>query len=528
MSISPLAKDPIYSTISGVVIMCRVSSTKQARDGHGLDGQEAACRKWCEQRNLTVIKVIKEAGVSGASKTRDGHEELFEFLKRNKNMLVLYYDVSRIARDVQTHVMIINRIGELGAMAQTVTAQIEDTPAGDLVINLLASVAQFQRRQLIENVHSKMKARMEAGFWQFSAPSGYKYFEDPLLGKVLRASEPQCELIKEALTGYSTGRFIDQVAIQHFLEAHQFRYHSQSSKVHLSHVKRILSRSAFYAGWLEYPDWNVTRRKGQHEPLIDDSTHQLVQARLHGASKKGYLRKDAHPDFPLRGLVRCSACEQPLTASWSTGKSGSKYPYYRCKNAACRLQNKNIRCEKLHDDFEELLGRITPDERVLLLVKRVCEDLWNSKSQTLHTEIKNSQKNIQNLDNKISLATERLLMNTKPEINKALEDSITTASLQKDEVERRIASLKVSTNGFETFLEKVFRIVEKPVDAWKLGSRSHRLVVLTVVFSQPLKYSYENKFETPKISPLLEIIDEASHSQKDLVTPRGVEPRFPG
>ena len=45
----------------------------------------------------------------------------------------------------------------------------------------------------------------------------------------------------------------------------------------------------------------------------------------------------AHPDFPLRGFVRCESCGRGLTGSWSKGRSGY-YAYYHCR-ARCRAVN---------------------------------------------------------------------------------------------------------------------------------------------------------------------------------------------
>jgi hypothetical protein len=44
-----------------------------------------------------------------------------------------------------------------------------------------------------------------------------------------------------------------------------------------------------------------------------------------------------HPDFPLRGFVRCERCGRPLMGSWSKGRNGH-YAYYHCQRQ-CRAVN---------------------------------------------------------------------------------------------------------------------------------------------------------------------------------------------
>jgi hypothetical protein len=41
-------------------------------------------------------------------------------------------------------------------------------------------------------------------------------------------------------------------------------------------------------------------------------------------------RRRNHPDFRLRGFVRCDVCGRPLTGSWSKGRNGH-YAYYHCQ-----------------------------------------------------------------------------------------------------------------------------------------------------------------------------------------------------
>jgi hypothetical protein len=46
---------------------------------------------------------------------------------------------------------------------------------------------------------------------------------------------------------------------------------------------------------------------------------------LSGRMPTAAPRQRAHPDFPLRGFVRCESCRRGLTGSWSKGRSGSRF-----------------------------------------------------------------------------------------------------------------------------------------------------------------------------------------------------------
>jgi hypothetical protein len=87
---------------------------------------------------------------------------------------------------------------------------------------------------------------------------------------------------------------------------------------------------------VESPDFDVSA-KGNFEPLVDEATFYRAQAVLDGRIVVAGPRQRNHPDFPLRGFVRCEACGRPLTGSWSKGRNGH-YAYYHCQKP-CRSVN---------------------------------------------------------------------------------------------------------------------------------------------------------------------------------------------
>lgn len=84
-----------YLKYSSVVIYCRVSSQKQVREGNGLDSQEAKCRTWCRSRNLDVLKVFREEGISGGKEDRPALADMFSFLEEVSKKKYKMHSISR-------------------------------------------------------------------------------------------------------------------------------------------------------------------------------------------------------------------------------------------------------------------------------------------------------------------------------------------------------------------------------------------------------------------------------------------------
>ena len=82
------------------------------------------------------------------------------------------------------------------------------------------------------------------------------------------------------------------------------------------------------SGARSLPCVSIVSRKRSLPESTNGSTR--VQAILSGRVPSTAPRKRAHPDFPLRGFVRCESCGRGLTGSWSKGRS-EYYPYYHCR-----------------------------------------------------------------------------------------------------------------------------------------------------------------------------------------------------
>ena len=65
------------------IIYCRVSSNKQVREGHGLEGQEKRCRNYASSKGYSVIKVFKEERYFRGGCRSPSDERIVSLLRRN-------------------------------------------------------------------------------------------------------------------------------------------------------------------------------------------------------------------------------------------------------------------------------------------------------------------------------------------------------------------------------------------------------------------------------------------------------------
>jgi hypothetical protein len=69
----------------------------------------------------------------------------------------------------------------------------------------------------------------------------------------------------------------------------------------------MLLRNQLYAGIVDVPEYGVRGKRGDFEPLISEELFHRVPAILSRRAPSTAPRQRAHPDFPLRGFVRCES-----------------------------------------------------------------------------------------------------------------------------------------------------------------------------------------------------------------------------
>jgi len=425
------------------VIYCRVSSDKQAREGHGLEGQEKRCRDFAFYNEFEIEAVFKDQAVSGGLIDRPGIQALLDYvIEHGDGYAIIVDDINRFARDVVAHFTLKKAIKDAKSDLFCVNMKLEDNPEGHFIETIMAASTELERNRNKRQVCNRMKARLELGYWVFDAPPGYKYVKDAVHGKILVLDEPKASIVREAIEGFASGIFLMQQDVQAFLTEKKFTHRGKFKKVHLVQVKRILTRP-LYAGLIQYPDWDIKPIQGKHEGIVSVEVFKKVQEKLFGRAKKTFTKKVVHEDFPVRGFVLCSGCEKPLTASWSKGRT-QKYPYYRCNNKACSCAQKSIKKDVLEGAFAQALKSVTPAKQILELAKAITLDVYNKKQLQRDVQAISLQNKREHLEKQIKAATDRLIATTSPAVQAALEKQIEDFESQRHHLE--VSLRKMSTN----------------------------------------------------------------------------------
>lgn len=147
------------------VAYLRVSTEKQADHGVSLDAQRAKVQAYAALYDVTLVSIIVDAGVSAKSLDRPGLSEALAMLRMGKADALLVCKLDRLTRSVRDLGDLVTDYFASGRAALlSVSEQIDTRSAGGrLVLNVLASVSQWEREAIGERTSAALQHKAAQG-----------------------------------------------------------------------------------------------------------------------------------------------------------------------------------------------------------------------------------------------------------------------------------------------------------------------------------------------------------------------------
>jgi site-specific DNA recombinase len=504
------------------VIYCRVSDQKQTERGTGLESQETRCREYAQRRGYVVLEVFAEQ-ITGKVTKRDAMTAMIAYIRerRREGVVVIIDDISRLARDVVAHWSLRDQITSVGGSLESPNQEFTDNPDTRLHETILAGVAQHFREKNRDQTKNRMRARIQNGYWAFQAPTGYKYVRESGRGSLMRIDEPVASVVREALEGYASGRFETPADVGRFLSKNPLFPQDNPGFVRHQRVNQLLNQ-CLYAGYVERPNWGISRRLGVHEPLISLETFQRIQDRLNGVGHARY-RRNLNEDFSLRGFVECADCGTPLTSCWSKGRK-AYYPYYLCPKKGCDSYGKSISRDLIEGQFGELLQSLQPNAKLFNVLRRMFRELWDHRGKQAGARRQQIVEEMGKLDAQIEGLLDRVVDATVPSVIARYETRIRDIEEQRLLLRERLAIVGQPASNFEDALRTALDFLANPCILWKSDRLEDRRTVLKLTFTDRLAYKFKEGFRTAALSMPFNILAGFLSRDGEMAHPRGFEP----
>ncbi|MCK4504676.1 MAG: recombinase family protein [Candidatus Aegiribacteria sp.] len=507
------------------VCYLRVSTSEQVK-GFSLITQEKICRSYCASKGWSVSKVYVDEGESARSTDRPQFLRMMEYIQKHKDSIdyLVVYRFDRFARYTADHFAMKSLLQRYSVQLISATEKVDDSPAGELVEGVTACVNQYESRVIGIRAKVNMLEARKQGRLTGPAPTGYLNVKDPRKSggggrSCVVVDEEQAPYIKKTYEMYATGLYSLKQIAEHISE---LGYRSRLKGIPLSpqQVHKILTNIT-YAGWVKV-DEETGYVQSAFPALIDQNTFNIVQRILHGYSPTAVPRIRSNPDFPLRHIIKCGGCGKPLTASWSKGKLGKKYPYYRCYRKGCKATS--IRKEDLENEFIDLLESLIPSPDFLRYFKDIVMDVWETKQKELSRKIAELQSYLSDLRHRRSrvinafLHEQSITQDVYEEELAAVTDSVSTT-------QNEISGLQDHNLDIDRLFNASAWVLRNASNTWVSADLEGKQRLQQALFPDGLEYSMEEGYSNPRIAKAFNVIQTSKASPSKLAGGQGFEPR---
>ena len=325
----------------------RVSSDEQAQHGISVDAQREILRAWGVVHQAGDVRLYEDAGFSGKNMERPALRQLLADVRAGEISAVVVWKLDRLSRSLRDTLSIIeDELQPAGVALHSVTESIDTgTPAGRMMLNILASFAQLEREQDSDRVvmahkHLAHDCRYLGGH----VAIGYRIDEDrhfqldpntaPIVRRVFEMYLSRC--------GYGE--------ILAYLNAEALQYSKRKSPWGKSDLHYLLSNEMYAGTYIrrlgtdkrsKVTSPEVIRVPGGIPAILTEEEWQRVCAMREANRAQSALYK-SETVYPLTGLVRCGICGGLMHLHYG-GKSraGERERYYRCQRScvpAARLE----------------------------------------------------------------------------------------------------------------------------------------------------------------------------------------------
>jgi len=141
----------------------RVSTDEQAKSGLGLEAQIAKIKAYAELFDIELTEIIADEGISGKTLERDGFKKAIKMLKDKKAEGMVIAKLDRLTRNVADLGTLVSTVfdkAELYSVSEQINTK---NAAGRLVLNVLVSVAQWERETICERTKDALQAKKARG-----------------------------------------------------------------------------------------------------------------------------------------------------------------------------------------------------------------------------------------------------------------------------------------------------------------------------------------------------------------------------
>lgn len=314
------------------VIYRRVSTDMQAEKGHSLETQRLRLESYATSQGWTITGDYIDDGYSAKNMDRPQLKKMLNDIEKKEFDIILVYKLDRLCRSVRDLNDMLETFDKYDVKFKSSTEVLDTTTAtGRMMINIIATLAQWEREQTSERIKNVIGKQREQGVWNGGiTPYGYRKTNG-----VLSIQEDEAETVRFIFKNIVAYGYIK---ISKMLNEKGIPS-PKGKGLWISQSVRNIIQNHFYYGERSYQNKGreeLTEIKIEgYKPIISKEEFNLAQkATIKRASTP--TRAKGEEIYPFSGIALCPKCGARLGGTIVKVR-GTKYKYYRCSN---RNQNR--------------------------------------------------------------------------------------------------------------------------------------------------------------------------------------------
>jgi site-specific DNA recombinase len=363
------------------VVYARVSTDEQGK-GYSLPTQLDACRQYAAEHHCSVVREFVD-DYTGTTLDRPALNELHELVASGSVDLVICYEIDRLARKMVYQLILEEEFAKRDVTVEYVLGRYEATPEGQLMKQIRATLAEYERAKILERTLRGKKGRALAGnvYPGAQAPYGYRYVSEPHKGRLVIDPE-EADVVRLIFQWYTkgdeTGRLLGAGEIASKLSRMRIltrrdkqlrgptRKLRESAVWSKSTVEKMLGNETYAGVW----HWNKTVWVGK--TLVDRPREQWIAvevppivdravwetARRQAGQNKATAKRNTKYEYLMRGRLVCTRCGKRFGGYMNRLQKPAR-PYYQClgqkREHAPDYENKPCRWSLRADEVDALV-----------------------------------------------------------------------------------------------------------------------------------------------------------------------------
>ncbi len=360
-------------TADGYIRVSRVAG----RNGESFispDEQRAAIEAWARSTKTTILEWHTDLDQSGGTLERPGFVLALERCRAGVSGGIVAAKLDRLTRSVSDLGSLLEDAKACGYNLVALDLGLDlHSPNGELVANLIGSVAQWERKRRRDDWAVAQRNANERGVPNGRAPTGYRKRTD---GR-LEIDEQAAAKVREAFRRRAAGEPFASIG----------RSYSWSH----STTRQILANEAYLGVAKSGPHVN----EKAHPPIVSEDEFRAANAaRTLSPAATGELTRERL----LQGLARCGGCGRTMKVVHRGRADGSRVSAYYCKDASSEpcAERAYVHADDLDAYVAEFFARALSRERHLIDVVAAGRDLEEAQVEQekaraeLHAYVENA------------------------------------------------------------------------------------------------------------------------------------------